>query len=226
MRALTGLEGRLGHCFADRARLAEALTHASASGRNNERLEFLGDRVLGLLAAEALIERFPDSTEGLLAQRLNALVRREACADVAQSMGLGDCLLMSEGEAAAGGREKPAILADACEAIIGALYLDAGLEAVRPVFRRFWARLLDEADTTVKDPKTMLQEWAHATHGVTPDYRMEGREGPDHAPSFTVSVSVGPLAPERGPGASKRAAEQAAALGFLRREGIAPDTGS
>lgn len=219
-RSLAGLEGRLGHRFADRALLAEALTHASLGGRTNERLEFLGDRVLGLLAAEVLLARYPDANEGVLARRLNALVRREACAEIASAMGLGPCLLMAEGEAAGGGRTKPAILADACEAIVGALYLDAGIDAVRPVFRTYWARLIDEAEGLAKDPKTMLQEWAHAEHGETPDYTVEDRTGPDHAPSFSVAVRVAGLEPAHGRGVSKRAAEQEAAAALLARLGL------
>lgn len=205
----------------------EALTHASRARRHgravtghNERLEFLGDRVLGLLAAEALIRRFPDDTEGALAPRLNALVRKETCAAVARAMELGPRLVLSEAEEGTGGREKAAILADACEAVMGAVYLDQGLGAARGLFERFWADALAGVEEVPRDPKTRFQEWAHQRVGTTPEYRVLARSGPDHAPRFEVEVRLKGFEAARGEGDSKRAAEQAAAEAFLAREGV------
>ena len=211
---------RLAHDFNRPELLAEALTHASlsaAGGRDNQRLEFLGDRVLGLAIAEALLEADPEAREGDLAPRLNALVRREALAAVAGDLGLGEALAMGRSERASGGRRKQALLADAMEAVIAAVYLDAGFDAARAVVRRHWAGRLTQARETRADAKTALQEWAQARGLPPPDYLDERREGPDHAPVFTVAavLSTGPRAEATAP--SKRAAQQAAAHALLAR---------
>ncbi len=228
--ALAAFEARIGHHFSDPAVLLEALTHASADtggrGRRqglrvNERLEFLGDRVLGLLAAEALIAAFHDAPEGDLAPRLNALVRKETCAEVARECGMGDILVLAEAEDGSGGRDKPAILGDACEALIAALYLDGGFAAAKGFFDRFWAERVTTLEAVPRDPKTLLQEWAQARWRVTPAYTVRARTGPDHEPEFIIEVTVPGLEPETGSGPSKRAAEQAAARAVLEREGVA-----
>ena len=224
--AISELEHRLGYGFKDKALIDRALTHASIGdgarttkgGRlhDNERLEFLGDRVLGLLTAEALLQRDPGAREGDLAIRLNALVNGETCAAVARDMGLGEALRLSGGETRSGGREKPSILADACEAVMAAVYLDGGLEAAGGIFERFWAGAFANLDTArSKDPKTALQEWAQSQGKPLPAYRVLGREGPDHAPVFTMEVSVLGLQTACGAGASRQAAEKAAAQALL-----------
>lgn len=206
--------------------LDRALTHSSASARNsgrntdNERLEFLGDRVLGLVIADMLVQRFPKSSEGQLAPRLNALVRKEACADVARDVDLGDVMIMSASEAQAGGREKEAILGDACEALIAAIYRDAGLDAARTFISRHWEPRLDDVKVPPRDPKTALQEWMQGRGLPPPKYRIVDRTGPDHEPEFTVAVELKGMDPETGKAGSKRAAEQLAAEAVLRREGV------
>jgi ribonuclease-3 len=225
--AVAALERRLGHDFVDRGLLERALTHASAGDgsrhvRDNERLEFLGDRVLGLLTAERLIALDPKASEGDLAPRLNALVSRAACARVARRMELGPALRLSGGETRSGGRDKESILAGACEAIMAALYQDGGLEPARRVFLRFWAEETEALDSPrPKDPKTLLQEWAQGRGKPLPAYAVAERTGPEHAPEFTVEVVVEGLPPAAGAGASRQAAEKAAAQALLEREGAA-----
>lgn len=219
---LVDLEERLGHHFTDKELLQRALTHGSATGRgaatDNERLEFLGDRVLGLLAAEALVARFPKATEGELAPRLNALVRRETCAAVAAEFGLDKHMVLAISEVQSGGRRKPAILADACEAVMAAVYLDGGLDAARWLFRRFWSDRLGKLDKVPIDAKTRLQEWLQGQGKPVPAYRVVDRSGPDHLPLFRVEVTAESLEPAFGSGRSKRVAEQAAARALLERE--------
>ncbi len=217
------LEETLGRRFTRPDLLRQALTHSSAArsrqsrGDSNERLEFLGDRVLGLVAARLVFERFPDEDEGALARRHAALVRREALARVAERIGLGDHLVMSRGEAEAGGRNNPGLLADACEAVIAALYLDGGLEAAHQFIRRHWEPLMEEESSPPQDAKTALQEWAQA-HGLAlPAYAETGREGPPHAPVFTVQVSLDGLGSVTASGPSKRAAQQGAAEAMLEK---------
>lgn len=205
------LEAALGHKFSDRTLLSRALTHASAAGDDNERLEFLGDRVLGFLIAELLIEKFPKENEGALALKLNALVRMETCARVAQSAGIDRAVVMAVSEERAGGRSKGAILGDACEALIAALYLDGGMDAARGFVVRYWEPLLSEVQGDLRDPKNALQEWAQGRKLGTPKYKVVHREGPDHAPRFVVEVSINSHEPIQGEGASLRSAEQAAA---------------
>lgn len=221
------LEGRLGHVFADPALLDAALTHASVSdGSNkkilhNERLEFLGDRVLGLLAAEALVRLNPDWREGDLTRRQAALVSGKACAQVARGLSLSGALRLAGSTSNQGGRDNDRILGDAMEALMAAVYLDGGLEAARGVFELAWKDVLTGAVAeTGKEPKTALQEWAMAQALPLPLYDTVSRIGPDHAPTFTVEVTVKGYAPERAVGSSLRDAEKAAARALLQREGL------
>ena len=222
---LTQLFERLGYAFKNRSLIELALTHASARpslkpNEDNERLEFLGDRVLGLAIAELLTASFPDASEGELARRFNQLVRAETCAEVAQDWELGKLILMSGGEADSGGRGKKTILANACEAVLGAIFIDGGYAAAREIVHRFWAAELSGYGLTTPDAKSVLQEWAQGRRLPLPRYIEIAREGPDHAPHFTAEVQIDGVAPERGHGANKRAAEQAAALAMLLREGV------
>jgi len=214
------LEERLGHRFADRDLLTRALTHSSANAiASNERLEFLGDRVLGLVIAEDLHKRYPADAEGALALKLNALVREEACARAADAAGLADHLILAKSESVSGGRRKGAILAGACEAVIAALYQDGGLEAARRFIECYWAPMIETLSPDMRDPKTTLQEWAQARRGNAgaPVYALVKREGPDHAPHFVVEVRVPRQEPLTGEGRSKREAEQDAAKKMLDR---------
>mgnify|MGYP000350869804 CR=1 FL=1 len=214
----------LGYRFDDEGLLIEAMTHASAvtTGQRPtyQRLEFLGDRVLGLIIADALFELYPDADEGELSRRLAALVRRETCADVARDIGLGAHIWLGEGEAQTGGRSKDAILGDVCEAVIGAIYLDGGLGPAGEFVRRVWDDRMDEESPRLKDAKTTLQEWAHTRGYKQPHYKLVSRSGPDHEPRFTISVTVPGLEPAEAIGSSKRVAEQAAAEAVLIREGV------
>jgi len=216
--SLAKLQQRLGHHFRSTDRLRQALTHSSATGassRNNERLEFLGDRVLALLIADLLLRHYPDADEGDLALRLNALVRRETCAAVALEIGLGACLILAPAEAATGGRDKPAILGDACEAVIGALYLDGGMDAARTFVEACWTPRLAGLAAAPADAKSALQEWSQARKLGTPVYTVISRDGPDHAPVFVIEVQLPGQMRLRGAGASKREAERSAALAML-----------
>ncbi len=221
--ATEALAASLGHAFRDKDLLERALTHASANTvRSNERLEFLGDRVLGLVIAENLHRLYPGDAEGLLAHKLNALVKRDACAAAAADAGLAEHVILASSEAASGGRKKAAILAGVCEAVIAALYLDGGYDVARAFIERYWTRAFAELGQDMRDAKTALQEWAQSrTPGPrdAPVYRLVGREGPDHAPRFVVEVSVGGHGSEQGHGNSKREAEQAAAQAMLARVG-------
>lgn len=222
---LKDLAARLGHDFADLGLLKLALTHSSARAveaatDDNERLEFLGDRVLGLAVAELLTSRFPEAREGELARWFNHLVRAQTCADIAQGWDLGRYLVMSGGEAGSGGRMKMTILANACEAVLGALHSDGGYAVARELVHRDWTRHLGELEVAAADAKSVLQEWVQGQKLPLPRYEEVGRSGPDHAPEFTAEVHIKGLDPERGKGASKRAAEQAAALAVLIREGV------
>ncbi|MEO1040986.1 MAG: ribonuclease III [Pseudomonadota bacterium] len=221
--SLSSVEAAVGHVFKDQDLLSRAMTHSSVSadtGRDLERLEFLGDRVLGLLTAEELWRRYPYMAEGDLAPRLNQLVRKETCADAARHFGLGPALRMSSGEENNGGRDRDAILGDACEALLGALYIDGGLPAAKSAYDLYWGERFDAIACQHKDPKTELQEWAQAEGYGTPVYQDVARDGPDHAPTFTVEVKAGKLLSEQGKGSSKRDAQAAAALKLLKREGV------
>ncbi len=215
-----GLEARLSYRFADPAHLTMALTHKSAAedgGANNERLEFLGDRVLGLAVADMLLARFPEEPEGGLSKRLVPLVRKEALAEVAREWELGPILVMSDAEIAEGGRAKAALLADAVEAVLGAVYLDGGYEPARDLVGRVWSARIDAVADLPRDAKTTLQEWSLARGLGLPAYREVARHGPDHAPAFVVEVEVAPHPAERAEGRSKRTAEKAAAARLLAR---------
>jgi ribonuclease-3 len=223
---LKRLEERIGYRFRNRLLLHEALTHASAlNGQkglaNYERLEFLGDRVLGLAMAEHLYQAYPQAPEGELARRFNCLVRKETCAEVAEELELGPFIKLGDSEALAGGRRKRTILGDACEALLAAVYLDGGWEPVKEVVATFWARRAAEIAAIPLDAKTTLQEWVQG-RGETklPRYLKVASSGPDHAPLFVYEVRVEGLEPARGKGASRRAAEQAAAAAMLLREGV------
>ncbi|MGH6932763.1 MAG: ribonuclease III [Dongiaceae bacterium] len=222
------LAAALGHGFARPELLRAALTHPSAapraarrSGRDAElayeRLEFLGDRVLGLILAHELYRTYPDENEGALAKRLAALARKEALAEVAGLAGLGEHLILSRGEAEAGGRANPALLSDACEAVIGALYLDSGLDAAASFIRRYWRPLMAAEARPPQDAKTALQEWAQAAGLALPAYRTIRAEGPAHEPMFLVEVQVAGQPAVSASGRTKRLAEQRAAQLLLDR---------
>lgn len=209
---LDSLEVALGHSFSDSALLREAVTHSSARGESsNERLEFLGDRVLGLVIAEALVERYPLENEGNLAPRLNALVSRETCAVIAERLELGTYLVLAKAEAQSGGRRKPALLANAMEAVIAAIYLDSGMEAARRFILTHWAYLFDAQTAAPVDPKTALQEWAQARGRALPRYDTIAQDGPDHAPRFTIRVTLDNGREAEATASSKRAAERESA---------------
>jgi ribonuclease III len=218
---LKELQRTLGYEFKDPDFLALALTHASAAGygsgtepRTYQRLEFLGDRVLGLVVADMLERHLPQATEGDLARRLHRLVSGPSCAEVAREMHLDKSVRIS------GGLPTPSVLGDLCESVLGALYRDGGLEAARPVIERFWRPRLERMSGPPRDAKTELQEWAHRQAYEMPVYAEILRSGPDHAPAFEIEVTVGSLAPGRGSGGTKREAEQEAAADILRREGV------
>ncbi|WP_300531647.1 ribonuclease III [uncultured Mameliella sp.] len=215
---LITLQDSLGHRFADPRLLRRAVTHASMSGpgrEDNQRLEFLGDRVLGLVMAEALLERDRTATEGQMAPRFNALVRKETCADVAREVGIGDALKLGRSEQLSGGRRKMALLGDAMEAVIAAVYLDAGFEAARALILRLWDKRIDAVEEDAKDAKTALQEWAQARGHQPPKYVETARSGPDHAPVFTIEVRLPDGASAEATAGSKRQAEQMAARTLL-----------
>jgi ribonuclease-3 len=224
-RKLKDLEARLGYAFKDRTLLKKALTHASVrqasiKRRDNERLEFLGDRVLGLAVAELLSEVYPTASEGDLARLYNRLVRGGTCAEVARALDLGAALVLSESEAGSGGREKETILADASEALLGAIFLEAGYAKAREIVRAHWGIKLQGTPAEAADAKSALQEWAQGQGLDLPQYVEVDRQGPDHRPRFTAEVRIKGRKPARGEGASKRAAEQAAASALLEREGV------
>ncbi len=214
------LEERLGYRFRDRRLLEEALTHASLGGRRrrtNERLEFLGDRVLGLSLAHLLVERFPKDPEGALGRRQAHLASRDTLAEVARTIGLGRYLELARGEEESGGRDNPTILADALEAVLGAVFLDGGFAPAERIVRDLFEPKLSGLRRPPRDAKTALQEWAQGRGLPLPEYHLVERRGPPHAPEFTVEVRVRGLPPERATGTSKRTAEQAAARRLLER---------
>lgn len=217
------LEARIGVNFSDKALLRQALRHVSACAKradSYQRLEFLGDRVLGLAVADLLFEHFPDAAEGELSRRLAELVRRETCAEVAAEWGVAPFIILGGGEAQSGGAQKAAILGDICESIIGAVFVDAGFDAARRLVRESFATRLDQARASLRDPKSMLQEWAQGRGLATPVYRLDGQTGPDHAPRFLISAVIDGFEAAQGEGSSKRHAEQAAAEAFIAREKI------
>lgn len=217
---LLAFQTRLGHRFAKPDLLVRAVTHASigtATRPDNQRLEFLGDRVLGLVMAEALLSADESAREGQLAPRFNALVRKETCADVAREVGLGDVLKLGRSEMLTGGRRKEALLGDAMESVIAAVYQDAGFEAARALILRLWGSRIAAVEPDARDAKTSLQEWAQARGMPPPVYVETGRSGPDHQPQFTVRVSLASGEEAESTAGSKRVAEQAAARLLLQR---------
>ncbi|MCK3775410.1 ribonuclease III [Ensifer sesbaniae] len=217
------LETVIGYQFAEKERLDRALTHSSArsaKGSNYQRLEFLGDRVLGLCVAELLFQTFRDANEGELSVRLNQLVSAESCAKVADDMELHQFIRTGSDVKKITGKAMMNVRADVVESLIAAIYLDGGLEAARGFVLRHWKDRAVRADGARRDAKTELQEWAHAKFGIAPTYRTDDRSGPDHDPRFTVTVEISGIAPETGIDRSKRGAEQVAAMKLLEREGV------
>jgi ribonuclease III len=227
-RGASEFEDRIGYRFREAGMLEVALTHISAlkGSRNRagsyQRLEFLGDHVLGLVISDMLFRSFPKADEGELSRRLADLVRKETCAEIARSIDLGAAIRLGASEANAGARTRLAILADVCEAVIGAVYLDGGYKAAEDLVTRLWQVRMSATAQPLRDPKTVLQEWAQARGLPTPAYREVERSGPDHNPEFRVAVQLPARAPAEGLGRSKRAAEQAAAAAMLAREGVKP----
>lgn len=222
--AVAELERRIGHVFTDRELFERALTHSSVGDgsrkvRHNEQLEFLGDRVLGLLTAEWLMANAPEAREGLMSQRLNALVNGKTCARVARRIGLPDALRLAASATKIGARDNDSVLGDACEALMAALYLDGGLPAARAFFLDAWQEeFADPQPARDKDPKTRLQEWAQGRGLPIPHYMTVQRSGPDHAPIFTVSVGIEGLPAATGQGRSRQEAEKAAAQAMLHTQ--------
>ncbi len=217
---LQQFQDRLGHRFEQPELLVRSVTHPSMSSphrANNQRLEFLGDRVLGLVMSEALFAADITASEGVLAPRFNALVRKETCADVAKEIDVGAVLKLGRSEQKSGGRRKNALLGDAMEAIIAAIYLDAGFDAARTAVLRLWGERINAVDEDARDPKTALQEWAQARGLTPPKYEVVSRDGPDHQPVFTIEVRLDNGDSERATAGSKRQAEQAAAKSLLAK---------
>jgi ribonuclease-3 len=225
--AASALEKTIGYRFKDRELLERSLTHVSALGGGNrassyQRLEFLGDHVLGLVVSDMLFRAFPKADEGEMSRRLADLVRKEACAEVARGIELGAAIKLGSSEANAGGRGRTAILADVCEALIGAVFVDGGYPAAVALIERLWEARMRTPARPLRDSKTVLQEWAQARGLPTPAYREVERKGPDHDPEFRVTVELPDQVPAEGLGRSKRAAEQAAAAAMLTRAGVKP----
>lgn len=217
---LRAFEGRLGYTFAKPETLVRSVTHSSMSSPHrddNQRQEFLGDRVLGLVMAEALLNADTGAAEGLLAPRFNALVRKEACADVARQIDLGAVLKLGRSEMKSGGRRKEALLADGMEAVIAAVYQDGGFDVARDMILRLWGDRITNVADDARDPKTALQEWAQARGETPPQYVEVGRTGPDHQPVFTIAARLSSGPSEQATAGSKRHAEQAAAAALLKK---------
>ncbi|PTX57296.1 RNAse III [Litoreibacter ponti] len=217
---LRDFSARIGHDFADPELLIRALTHGSISSAtrpDNQRLEFLGDRVLGLVMAEALLEADPQAAEGVLAPRYNALVRKETCAAVAREIDLGAVLKLGKSEMVSGGRRKEALLGDGMEALIAAVYRDGGFEAAKALILRLWGTRVQTVEADARDPKTALQEFVQARGEPTPRYEIVKRDGPDHAPRFTIAVVLASGERAEAEAGAKRQAEQAAAKALLER---------
>lgn len=219
------LEKRIGHQFSSHERLVRALTHASATKKSGdishyERLEFLGDRVLGLCIAEMLFLKFPKAREGDLSVRLNALVSGDTCAQIADEIGLQDFIHSGADAKLLASKRMRSVRADVVESLIAAIYLDGGLQAAKDFVSCHWKSRLSEAGAAIRDSKTALQEWAHVKTGATPSYSISNRTGPDHDPVFTVEVTVEGVRGAAGKGRSRRAAEQDAAQSLLLREAV------
>ncbi len=220
--SLAAVEELIGHRFKDASLLRAALTHGSIGRRSvdYQRLEFLGDRVLGLTVAHALFDLHSGEAEGQLAMRLSALVRGEQCAAIGEALGLEDFIIVGATEKLKGVQKTRSIMGDVVEAIIGAVYLDAGWEAARAFVLKHWASLITSGSTAEKDAKTFLQEWALARSLALPRYEIASRTGPDHRPEFTITLTVGKLEVIEGKGSSKQLAEMDAAGKFIAREGL------
>ncbi len=213
---------RTGYKFSDVGRLVGALTHPSSSSRETDayqRLEFLGDRVLGFVIAEELYTRFPDAREGDLARQLNFLVRKQTCAGVAREFDLGG-LIRSQVSMKNNSTVSMRILGDTCEAVIAAVYLDGGFEAAKQFVIRLWRGFLNQAETATRDAKTLLQEWSLGLGIGIPNYEVVARTGPDHAPRFTVRVAFSGYKAGVGEATSKRRADQEAAKNFISVNGV------
>jgi ribonuclease III len=225
--ATAAIEARIGHKFTDTSLLTTAITHVSAlkqqrkRGESYQRLEFLGDRVLGLIVSDMLYRSFPDADEGELSKRLADLVRKESCAEVAKGLGLTDDIKLGAVGVGASARLRKSVLGDICEAVIGAVYLDGGYPAAATFVERNWTERMKKPRQPLRDPKTVLQEWAQGKGLPTPVYREVERTGPHHDPQFRVAVDLPGLAPAEGVGGSKRAAEKVAASVMIEREGVA-----
>ncbi len=224
--ATAAIEARIGHQFADPSLLTAAITHVSAlksshkRGESYQRLEFLGDHVLGLIVSDMLYRAFPNADEGELSKRLADLVRKESCAEVAKSLDLLDDIKLGAVGAGAGARLRKSVLGDICEAVIGAVFLDGGYPAAAEFVTRNWTERMQKPRRPLRDPKTVLQEWAQGKGLPTPVYREVERTGPHHDPQFRVAVDLPGLAPAEGIGGSKRAAEKVAASVMIEREGV------
>jgi ribonuclease-3 len=225
----SAIESRIGHKFADPNLLITAITHVSAlkpsrkRAESYQRLEFLGDHVLGLIVSDMLYRSFPNADEGELSKRLADLVRKESCADVAKSLGLADDVKLGSGGASVDARLRKSVLGDICEAVIGAVFLDGGYQSAQEFVERNWTERMKKPRQPLRDPKTVLQEWAQGKGLPTPVYREVERTGPHHDPQFRVAVDLPGLAPAEGVGSSKRAAEKVAASVMIEREGVAGD---
>lgn len=220
--AIRSFEQRLGYEFSNLSLLVEALTHSSIASdfrKDNQRLEFLGDRVLGLVMAEALLEIDQTAPEGTLAPRFNALVRKETCAEVARQIELGGVLKIGRSEMLSGGRRKDALLGDGMEAVIAAIYKDGGFEIAKTIIIKLWGDRIKNVKVDARDPKTMLQEWAQARGQNPPNYEVISRSGPDHAPDFLVKVILASGETSEAMAGSKRQAEQMAAKALLQKIG-------
>lgn len=215
------LKALIGRAPTNPARFEQALTHGSAKAVNYERLEFLGDRILGLLIGEWLFDRFTDEPEGKLSRRFNALVSGETCAEVARTAGVPIHLVLGKQARDDGAADSDNVLGDVMEALIGAFYREAGLDAARAFVRRVWGNRIDEHAKAPKHPKSALQEWAAARNRRPPEYEIVDRSGPNHAPRFTVKVSIGKLAEASAEGSNKQEAETAAAAALLAKLGSA-----
>ena len=220
--AIRSFEQRLGYEFSNLSLLVEALTHSSVASdfrKDNQRLEFLGDRVLGLVMAEALLEIDQTAPEGTLAPRFNALVRKETCAEVARQIELGGVLKIGRSEMLSGGRRKDALLGDGMEAVIAAIYKDGGFEIAKTIIIKLWGDRIKNVKVDARDAKTMLQEWAQARGQNPPNYEVISRSGPDHAPDFLVKVILASGETSEAMAGSKRQAEQMAAKALLQKIG-------
>jgi len=220
--AIRSFEQRLDYEFSNLSLLVEALTHSSIASdfrKDNQRLEFLGDRVLGLVMAEALLEIDQTAPEGTLAPRFNALVRKETCAEVARQIELGGVLKIGRSEMLSGGRRKDALLGDGMEAVIAAIYKDGGFEIAKTIIIKLWGDRIKNVKVDARDAKTMLQEWAQARGQNPPNYEVISRSGPDHAPDFLVKVILASGETSEAMAGSKRQAEQMAAKALLKKIG-------